>query len=97
MKNPMVYILANKLKTTLYTGVTSNITKRIFQHKNKFCEGFTTRYNCDQLVYYEIFDDKTNAIKREKQLKGGSRQRKIDLINNFNPDWKDLYSELCRF
>ena len=89
-----VYILTTKKNTTLYTGVTSDLKKRIFQHKEKLAEGFTRRYNVDKLVYYEIYDDPENAIAREKQLKAGSRQRKIDLIREMNKDWEDLYLAL---
>lgn len=97
MKKAFIYILTNSNHSVLYTGVTSNITKRIYQHKNKFCEGFTSRYNCDLLVYYEAFDDMTNAIKREKQIKAGSRKKKIDLIDSFNSEWRDLYNEVLRY
>ena len=89
-----VYILTTKKNTTLYTGVTSDLKKRIFQHKEKLAEGFTRRYNVDKLVYFEIYDDPENAIAREKQLKAGSRQRKIDLIREMNKDWEDLYLAL---
>jgi len=74
--------------------VTSNLVKRIWNHKHKTCFGFTSKYNVDKLVYYEFFDDIVNAIIREKQIKAGSRQKKIDLINKFNPDWKDMYSQI---
>ena len=76
-KNPVIYIIANKKNGTLYTGVTSNLIKRIFEHKNKLCGGFTAKYSCDVLVYYEIFEDMKNAIEREKQIKAGSRADKI--------------------
>lgn len=89
-----VYILTNKWNKVLYTGVTSDLVKRIWQHKNKTFGGFTKKYNLDKLVYYEFFEDITLAIKREKKIKAGSRQKKIDLINKFNPEWKDLYSKI---
>jgi len=89
-----VYILTNSRNTVLYVGVSSNLVKRIWDHKHKSYFGFTSRYNVDKLVYYEFFDDVINAIIREKQLKAGSRQKKIDLINKFNPEWKDLYSKI---
>jgi putative endonuclease len=89
-----VYILTNKAGTVLYTGVTNDLQRRVYEHKEKFVEGFTKRYNVTLLVYYEIFDDPTNAIAREKQIKGGSRQKKLDLIKALNPHWNDLYYEL---
>jgi len=89
-----MYIMTNKHNTVLYTGVTSNLTKRIYEHKAKLTEGFTKKYNVTRLVYYEVFDDIYNAIVREKQIKAGSRQKKMVLINAMNPDWNDLYAEL---
>ena len=86
--------MTNKLNHVLYTGVTNNLKKRIYEHKSKLIEGFTKKYNVDKLVYYVLFDDIYNAITREKQIKGGSRQKKIDLIASINPGWKDLYNEL---
>ena len=86
MKSPAIYILTNKKDGTLYTGVTSNLPKRIFEHKNNITKGFTSKYNCKTLVYFETFDDMENAILREKQIKGGSRKKKIDLINSINSD-----------
>ena len=93
-KQYCVYFLTNKSNTTLYVGVTSNLIKRIYEHKNKFSVGFSSKYNLNKLVYYEIFDDVYEAIKREKQIKGGSRKKKIDLIENMNPKWEDLYKDL---
>ncbi|WP_226742864.1 GIY-YIG nuclease family protein [Polaribacter gangjinensis] len=90
MKKSYIYFLTNKNKTVIYIGVTSNLLKRIYQHKSKQYKGFTTKYNCDQLVYYEEFDDITQAIAREKQLKAGNRKRKESLINLENPNWNDL-------
>jgi len=90
-----VYILTNKNHTVLYTGVTSNLGLRVEQHKTKSNQkSFTARYNVDLLVYYEQFFDIGEAIEREKQIKAGSRQKKIDLINSFNREWKDLYDDL---
>jgi len=89
-----VYIMTNKGNSTLYTGVTNDLNRRIYEHKKKLVDGFTKKYNITKIVYYEIYDDAENAILREKQLKGGSRQSKIDLINSVNPDWHDLYEEL---
>ena len=85
-----VYILTNKNNTVLYTGVTSNLECRIWEHKHKIYKGFTAKYNVDKLVYYEIHYDSYEAIAREKQIKAGSRKKKIDLINAQNPEWKDL-------
>jgi putative endonuclease len=89
-----VYILTNRRHTVLYTGVTNDLKKRGYQHRHKLIHGFTSRYNVDQLVYYEVFEDTYSAISREKQIKGGSRQKKIDLINSMNPQWLDLYETL---
>ena len=90
------YILTNFNNTTLYTGVTSNLIKRIFEHKNKFVDGFSSKYNCNKLVYFEIFSDIYQAIAREKAIKGKSRQYKIDLINTINPHWLDLYDMIIQ-
>ena len=86
--------MTNTSNNVLYTGVTSNLKKRIYEHKNKIVKGFTEKYNIDKLVYYEIFDSSLNAIIREKQIKAGSRSRKIKLIEDMNKNWKDLYCEL---
>ncbi len=88
------YILASKPNGTLYVGVTNNLIKRVYEHKNDFVEGFTEKYSVHNLVYYEIFDDINNAISREKNLKNYKRQWKINLIEKDNPDWKDLYFDL---
>jgi len=93
-KNYYVYILTNKNNTVLYTGVTSDLIKRIYQHKQKLVEGFTKKYNINKLVYYEMFTDIKIAITREKQIKAGSRIKKLDLINAKNKEWKDLYFEI---
>jgi putative endonuclease len=89
-----VYILTNWNNQVLYLGVTNNINRRIWEHKQKQIEGFTKKYNITKLVYAEPFATAADAITREKQLKGGSRQKKIDLVNDFNPEWKDLYNDL---
>jgi len=89
-----VYIMTNKRNTTFYTGVTSDFAGRVWAHKNKLVEGFNKRYNINKLVYYEVFDDIKDAIAREKQIKAGSRKKKIDLIKSINPDFKDLSDEL---
>lgn len=93
-KEYYVYILANSRHTVLYIGVTNNLLRRVSEHKNKTISGFTKRYNVDQLVYFECGDDINIAIAREKQIKAGSRQGKIKLINSINPEWKDLYEEI---
>ncbi|MDP9075810.1 MAG: GIY-YIG nuclease family protein [Bacteroidota bacterium] len=85
-----VYILTNKSNTTFYIGVTSELENRVWQHKNKVHEGFTSKYEINKLVYYEEYQWIQDAIAREKQLKGGSRQKKIDLILSVNPSWVDL-------
>ena len=90
-----VYILTNRNHTVLYTGVTSNLKLRIAQHKEKANpKSFTARYNVDHLVYYEQYFDIGEAIAREKQIKAGSRQKKLDLIHELNPEWRDLFDEL---
>ena len=86
--------MTNKNNSVLYTGVTSNLPGRVYQHKEKMIDGFTKRYNVTKLVYYEVFSDPYNAIVREKQIKAGSRRRKIELIEGMNPKWRDLYDEL---
>ena len=86
--------MTNKNNTVLYTGVTNNLVKRVYEHKEKLVDGFTKKYNINKLVYYDVFEDVYGAISREKQIKGGSRQKKINLINSINKEWKDLYEEL---
>ncbi len=93
-KKSYIYILFNKPNGTLYTGVTTDLVKRIWEHKNKITGGFTAKYNIDKLGYYEEFTDIKDAIAREKQIKGGSRKKKLDLIINANPDWIDLYEQI---
>ncbi len=93
-KSYYVYILANKRNTVLYVGVSEDIVKRVWQHKNKVVKGFTKKYNVDKLIYYEIYENPEEAIKREKQLKGGSRTDKVMFINKMNPEWRDLYEDL---
>ena len=94
MKQPAVYIMANKRNGTLYTGVTSNLVQRVQQHRERLVEGFTSRYGCKRLVYFEVYDEMMDAIAREKQIKAGSRKKKLALIEVLNPDWRDLYEEL---
>jgi len=86
--------MTNFVNNVLYTGVTNYLIRRVFEHRNKLANGFTAKYNITKLVYYEIFDDPENAIAREKQIKGGSRQKKIELIKKDNPNFEDLYSKL---
>jgi putative endonuclease len=86
--------MTNKYNTVLYTGVTNDIQRRVNEHKQKLVKGFTKKYNIYKLVYFETFEDIRYAIEREKQIKAGSRQKKIDLVNSLNKEWKDLYDEL---
>ena len=88
------YILFNRKNGTLYIGVTSNLVKRIYEHKNKLADGFTKKYGVDKLGYSEIFDNIEDAILREKKLKGTSRKKKLELIEINNPEWIDLYHEI---
>jgi putative endonuclease len=91
------YILTNKYNTVLYIGVTSNLTDRLIKHKAGFYDNaFSKRYHLTKLVYFEEFDSIVDAIKREKQLKSGSRQKKMDLINHYNPEWKDLIGRFVK-
>ncbi|PWN63741.1 GIY-YIG nuclease family protein [Chryseobacterium viscerum] len=95
MKAGFVYIMTNKNHTTLYIGVTSNLPKRVQQHKESYySQSFTSRYNLYILVYWESFQEIGDAIFREKQIKAGSRQKKLDLINSINSDWKDLTGDV---
>ena len=96
MKQYYVYIMSNKSKT-LYIGVTDNLTRRVYEHKNKLIEGFTKRYNLTKLVYYEVTNDINAAIRREKQLKNWHRQWKINLIESVNPEWRDLAEDIEGF
>ncbi len=89
-----IYIMTNKSNTVLYTGVTNDLIRRAYGHKEKLIDGFTRRYNADRLVYYETCGDIESAIGREKQIKAGSRQKKEQLVNAMNPEWHDLYQEL---
>jgi putative endonuclease len=90
-----VYILASERNGTLYIGLTSNLPKRIAEHKNGIIKGFTSKYNVKNLMHYEIFDDFDNAVKREKAMKAWKRAWKLELIEKHNPDWQDLYEEIC--
>jgi len=93
-KKGYVYILFSNRNGSLYTGVTSNLARRVYEHKNKLVEGFTSRYGIDKLGYYEVCENIKDAIEREKQIKGSSRKKKLELIEKDNPGWKDLYSEI---
>jgi putative endonuclease len=93
-KSYCVYILTNHHKTVLYTGVTNDLARRVQEHKDGVVKGFTQKYKCHILVYYEVTDDINAAIEREKQIKGGSRSAKEKLIESINPDWRDLSEDL---
>lgn len=90
-----VYLLANKHNNVLYSGVTNDLIRRVYEHKNKLVAGFTQKYNVDRLVYFEVCSSIIVAIEREKQIKGWSRKKKQNLINSLNPEWDDLYRSLC--
>ncbi len=94
-KQPAVYIVANRRNGATYTGVTSDLVARIWQHREGITPGFSSRYGCKRLVWYELHGDMLTAIAREKQLKGGSRQKKIALIEAVNPHWHDLYADIA--
>lgn len=96
MKQPAVYITANKRNGTLYTGVTSDLVKRIYQHKQGTFEGFSQKHKCHVLVFFEQYDTMEHVILREKQIKSGSRSKKIKLIETANPNWKDLYDDITK-
>ncbi|MBN1904169.1 MAG: GIY-YIG nuclease family protein [Deltaproteobacteria bacterium] len=93
-KQPSVYILASERNGTLYTGVTSDLIKRVWEHKNNVVDGFSKRYNVHMLVWYEMHSTMETAINREKRIKSWNRQWKLDLIEKMNPDWKDLYETI---
>ena len=94
MQRYHVYILTNEHNHVLYTGVTNDLKRRVSDHKRRSRTGFTRMYNATKLVYYEVFSLPETAIMREKQLKGGSRKKKVDLINSRNPEWQDLYDTI---
>jgi putative endonuclease len=89
-----VYFMMNKNNTVIYTGVSGDLQKRVYEHREKLVDGFTKKYNLSKLVYFEVFDRIDDAIARERQIKAGSRTKKIELIQSTNPDFKDLYDEL---
>jgi predicted GIY-YIG superfamily endonuclease len=96
MKQPAVYIMANRRNGTLYTGVTANLVQRVSQHKGGLFGGFTRKYGCKTLVYFEVHDDVATAIAREKQIKAGSRRKKLALIERTNADWQDLFEGISK-
>jgi len=89
-----VYIITNQNHTVLYTGITNELKRRIYEHKEKSIKGFSKKYNLNKLVYFQTTEDVISAISREKQIKGGSRKKKVELINDLNPGWKDLYDTI---
>jgi putative endonuclease len=89
-----VYIMTNAHNTVIYSGVTNSLARRVYEHKNGLGGIFTKKYNVNKLVYYEVGDNVHTALAREKQIKGGSRKKKIDLVNSINPEWKDLFDEI---
>jgi len=93
-KRSFIYMLMNPRNTVIYVGVTSNLKRRVYEHKQKFIDGFTKKYNLNKLVYFEEFNGINDAISREKQIKAGSRKKKLDLIISVNPSFKDLHDEL---
>ncbi len=95
MKNFYVYILSSKRNGTLYIGVTANLAKRIFEHKNNLVDGFTNKYHVHNLVWYELHESAESAITREKQIKKWKRDWKLKLIEQVNPEWNDLYESIC--
>ena len=96
MKTMYVYIITNKPRGTLYIGVTNNLVRRIYEHKNKIIDGFSAKYSLDKLVYYEIYNDEITAIQREKNLKKWNREWKVNLIESSNPLWLDLYDNITK-
>jgi putative endonuclease len=96
MRQPAIYIMASKQNGTLYTGVTSDLSRRVWEHREGLVSGFTSRYGCKLLVYYERYEKMLDAIAREKQIKAGSRKKKLPLIEAMNADWRDLYEDLAR-
>ena len=96
MKTMYVYIIASKRNGTIYSGVTNNLVRRIYEHRNELIEGFSKRYHIHMLVYYEIYENALTAIEREKKIKHASRKYKLSLIKTMNPDWIDLYEKICQ-
>jgi len=96
VKQPAVYIMASRRNGTLYTGVTSNLIQRVWQHRQGIADGFTNRYSCKMLVWYELADTMEAAIIREKQIKAGSRTKKLAFIEAMNTDWRDLFEDIAQ-
>lgn len=95
MKQMYVYIMANRPEGITYIGVTNDLIRRTYEHRNHLIKGFTDRYNLTKLVYYEVYDSELIAIKREKTLKHYTRQKKLNIVNSANPKWDDLYTQIC--
>jgi predicted GIY-YIG superfamily endonuclease len=95
VKQPAVYIMASQRNGTLYTGVTSQLVRRVWEHREGVCRGFTKRYGCKLLVWFEVGGDMSDAIAREKQIKAGSRAKKLALIERINPEWRDLWDDIA--
>jgi putative endonuclease len=95
MKQPAIYIMASRRNGTLYIGVTSNLPQGVYQHREGSMPGFTKKYGCKTLVYYEAYEDMDSAIARDKALKGASRRKKLLTIDRFNPEWRDLYADFA--
>jgi len=93
-KKCYVYIMTNKGNTALYTGITNDLVRRAYEHREKLTDGFTKKYSVTKLVYYEVLDDPESAIAREKQIKAGPRRKKVELVNSFNSEWVDLFEGL---
>ena len=96
MRQPAVYIMANERNGTLDTGVTSNLVQRAYQHREGLVDGFTKRYGCKRLVWFVMCETMEAAIEEEKRIKGGSRTKKLALIESVNPEWNDLYDDIAR-
>ncbi|WP_024328310.1 GIY-YIG nuclease family protein [Thioalkalivibrio sp. ALR17-21] len=94
MKQPCVYIMSNRRGGTLYVGVTSNLVQRVWQHRSGKVSGFTSRYGLHRLVWFETCEEMASAIEREKQLKAGPRRRKVTLVEQVNPEWRDLFDDI---
>lgn len=94
--NYYVYLITNKSNSVFYIGITNNLVRRIYEHKGKFVEGFSRRYNLEKLIYYEVYNSPEDAIVREKQLKNWRRDKKLDLIIKINPEFNDLYDDIVK-
>jgi len=96
MKKYYIYIMTNKYDKVLYVGVTNNLVRRVYEHKNKLFKGFSSKYNISKLIYFEDYKDINRAIEREKQIKGWLRKRKLELIESFNSEYKDLFNQILQ-